>query len=1186
MRPRRNPLSKRLGSALVMTLVIIVLITVVTVGYLASVMLETKTAGSSLDQERAYGIAMVGAHQAMAKIREALGPWDDPYKNFAASNPPFYWSLSPGRITRWSYSSVSPQTNIGLFSESAGTDLVNLNRQLIDGSYPIIGGSNAPEVSVKWANLLRDPSQPSGSNNAIVGRYAFWVDDESAKINVNTADGTEKYTTNSLGVGTPSEVSLSLALGGTNTNSIALTKQVVQMARTNGFTSPREIRRAGVTNSAFADNVFSLTAHGRAPELNVFGEPRLSVAPLLGNAGLTASNMVTNSLTLLPVREIYPTPAQTRPYLVASRYDIDHVPRNHPWPMALRGELGVFSAGVALFHPYKHALEEGPRDAPNYSYNQGFLLANYLAGTNDVGRPLTWPVFPGSSTRGFAGKYTLRQLDSLVAQILSIGSKAISSDYPNVSGTPDGVGDKIGHRFMVVPYLFPGWLSGKWVNGIGRSIKLTQMYMEIAAFPAEGTWDPAAPEDYTPPQATFDIWLEWWLPAGYFGGRKVLDLQDSEFFVGHRSTQDTLNVIDMPRDLSTEPAAPIPRLPDGDSPEADSFWANQLLRNNQGIDFAGNPGVIGGNPTNMQQDHSQILASNFHDPFALFNPSNSAGPWKGDGRAPAGDPNFPSGKFHDYASPFFMSTLETNNPTSEWQPGEMRVIRSRLGAIQTAGSDYRYSMQTNVSTNSTLEIRGGIAVKTQMRGDFLSDPDPVPLEAIRGSYDQRGVTTEEPYTGTPGEKDESQRDAEWAINTPGEGTLRERVLASVIPVNTNVSINNGRQVVAARVEDPLVNKFPGDWIISSASMIATNTDRYNDIDSIGGNFRSRLTDPDSYWMPQADAGLCTSVADVAAQTQIPRSARMPNVGYLQYVRTGIIPDDEETVPYASQKGTPFRLLSYAPSTDASMQTTTNAASESYPDWALLDLFYIPSTLAPYGSAYGPPVPNPVTNTVETKLLYYGTFGGATAGKVNPNGAVIYTTNADVAQTNVSRRLPLESVLSGVRINQTITGVSTNATFTNGSVVDASTIAEAIESYIRTNAPLRMPAEICNVPEIADLHAPNNPTRNDLVRQVVGALTTQGNVFSVWTVGQAVNKKPANTDYGEFEAGDNVLAEVRMHFIVERYLDPGADGLYGNYGNDISKRGPDTNATYDDQIDENHPFQPRYLYRVLASEEIR
>ncbi len=72
--PRNKRLSKRLGSALVMTLVIIVLITVVTVGYLASVMLETKTAGASLDQERAYGIAMIGVHEAMSRVRDALGP--------------------------------------------------------------------------------------------------------------------------------------------------------------------------------------------------------------------------------------------------------------------------------------------------------------------------------------------------------------------------------------------------------------------------------------------------------------------------------------------------------------------------------------------------------------------------------------------------------------------------------------------------------------------------------------------------------------------------------------------------------------------------------------------------------------------------------------------------------------------------------------------------------------------------------------------------------------------------------------------------------------------------------------------------------------------------------------------------------------------------------------------------------
>jgi hypothetical protein len=170
------------------------------------------------------------------------------------------------------------------------------------------------------------------------------------------------------------------------------------------------------------------------------------------------------------------------------------------------------------------------------------------------------------------------------------------------------------------------------------------------------------------------------------------------------------------------------------------------------------------------------------------------------------------------------------------------------------------------------------------------------------------------------------------------------------------------------------------------------------------------------------------------------------------------------------------------------------------------------------------------------------------------------------------------------VNQTLTGTGTNAQFTNGALVPADSIARAIENFVRTNGPLKMPAEICNVPEIAALRATNNLTRNDLVRQIVGALTTQDNVFSVWTVGQAIQKKPSNPQYGEFEAGDNILAEVRLHFVVERYLDPGADGIYGNNGDD----GPDNVVgTYDDPMEaNNHPFEPRYLYRVVASEEIR
>ena len=72
----------------------------------------------------------------------------------------------------------------------------------------------------------------------------------------------------------------------------------------------------------------------------------------------------------------------------------------------------------------------------------------------------------------------------------------------------------------------------------------------------------------------------------------------------------------------------------------------------------------------------------------------------------------------------------------------------------------------------------------------------------------------------------------------------------------------------------------------------------------------------------------------------------------------------KAVPYEAQHGTPFRLLSFAPSYEPSSidplvgQKTTFAGSQSYPDWALLDLLYIPSTLAPFGSKYNPATANP------------------------------------------------------------------------------------------------------------------------------------------------------------------------------------------------------------------------------------
>ena len=66
--------------------------------------------------------------------------------------------------------------------------MANLNAQAEDGTYPILGTNTA--LPVYWVDVLANPRNATPSaNNTIIGRYAFWTDDENSKVNINTADG-------------------------------------------------------------------------------------------------------------------------------------------------------------------------------------------------------------------------------------------------------------------------------------------------------------------------------------------------------------------------------------------------------------------------------------------------------------------------------------------------------------------------------------------------------------------------------------------------------------------------------------------------------------------------------------------------------------------------------------------------------------------------------------------------------------------------------------------------------------------------------------------------------------------------------------------------------------------------------------------------------------------------------------
>ena len=165
MRPRRNPISKRLGSALVMTLVIIVLITVVTVGYLASVMLETKTATSSLGPgeslRRRHGRRPSGDGHGSAMLS---APGTIPTSNFCYQRSAFLLVGFARADTRFNYSRFDLLELCALFRvERAGAcepepaawgRILSHHRRF-----------ERAGVSVKWVNLLaeshRSPPAPT-----------------------------------------------------------------------------------------------------------------------------------------------------------------------------------------------------------------------------------------------------------------------------------------------------------------------------------------------------------------------------------------------------------------------------------------------------------------------------------------------------------------------------------------------------------------------------------------------------------------------------------------------------------------------------------------------------------------------------------------------------------------------------------------------------------------------------------------------------------------------------------------------------------------------------------------------------------------------------------------------------------------------------------------------------------------
>lgn len=1096
-----RPVCSRRGMALVLILGVIVLVTIMAVGLSAIMRTERAVARNNLDSVQARAFAEMAVDNATGLIRTAIE---------AGSMEGKFWSSQGGKITVFNADgSVDSASSRNLFSDSNGSaDTVNLNQTSFSGNSPIasVTSGQAPAVNAQWINVLDNPANSAGLNNKVVGRYAFWVDDETSKLNVNTADGIKSPSV-WYGSGQPADVNLqALTSGGVNIGQDTVAKIAegtgmrysgTSIAR--ALNSPQEIDGLSATAGLFKENSFNLTHYNVAPELNIFGEPKIYLTTTFTTSA-GGIDHITNAMLGEYKYNGTGTPGETS--------DPEGPPQKHIYPTN-RQLPALAKTGSALpqSFDYDRSMNRQIFDEGSQDYDLGWRIANYLKGRDSRGNAIKWPTFPGSSAAGFAGKYTDRQIDSITLQILSLMKRGVLTDH---------------FRAGALPYVMgKGWLSGKPVRGISRMPKVNEVVMVFAATEGEETGEDGTA--YPVAKLSVEIYIEWYLPkdlegyplvAPYDGGGSAL------WRYGFDKNRYYLNCFDAPvyrkdnnpisfaANASQADPEPWKTRPIGAAPLG-GYWMDNLLRIYDqdnlpaGIDLFGHP-------TSMP-DPDQDKAKEFH-------------PWTK--KIESGkDVYYGAGPNIGSPSPVFRMNPTIATSGVGWTPGEYHST-----ANFNAGRSIFFTSKPGVTE---FRLSGGVAVWVKSGGSE-DDPDkgynidPVPLDSIRGPK----------YTG------ENVAD------------IRGDLLQAVIPLPPNLSIPvPGRATVHAQVADPWVNSMPGDWITSASPVGST-------MQLPAG------TAPVSYTSGQNTAATAARGGDAKAlwlpkqSVDIPKSQRFPSSGYLQYIRTGMMPDRSvEILPLGQQHGVPYRLLNFSPSTSPSQKTD---GGNSYPDWAMLDLFTVPALLQPLG--------NPAPPYLEL------TSGGATAGRLNPNPPIF-------PNGEISRLLPMEAIMKGdqVYIDQSDDPAA--------NPVDEKALSSAIESYLKgLSRPLMMPGEICNVPEVAQYLYQGVPaaarSRNDLVRQVVGNLTTRSNTFTVWAVGQTVRKKTGNIQYGSVEPTDIITGESRMQFLIERYLDLGIDGVPGNTNNP----GPDgVVGTPDDPADpQYHPsmnYPLPYKYRVISARQV-
>lgn len=273
------------SSALIIVLFFVSLLSVLVLAFLGSMQLETASSRSHLNGVNAELYADLGTESGLNMLYMAL------------QDPTSSWISQPGRIYKVNAEAkknVAYELSSGVnMADDAATlatkpdEVVDLNPILLQNGDTLIApmkntsmvavkGGDHPAMYLNWIYQLEDGSLCTykNINGNPVGRFAYWIDDQSTRINVNTAGFRNTQGGNATNRGNPSRISLTALDPALSTTDVA---NLTNYTSTNSFSSPYEATRSGNAKvaSAVTNQVFSLTAYNHSPDLTMKGQKRI-----------------------------------------------------------------------------------------------------------------------------------------------------------------------------------------------------------------------------------------------------------------------------------------------------------------------------------------------------------------------------------------------------------------------------------------------------------------------------------------------------------------------------------------------------------------------------------------------------------------------------------------------------------------------------------------------------------------------------------------------------------------------------------------------------------------------------------------------------------------------------------------------------------------------------------------------